>query len=284
MHPNRSCEITLGKVSRADRKKDLSGTTALHEDIEIKCFYEGTATLLIESQTVSVKAGDVVVINPYEFHATVDTGEEKGKYHLFMLPLDYFSGEPALDLHKLFFGEGKKFSTLYSGNRQLYDLLMQAAEEFRQKEAPCDLMIKSLLMTFFALLLRHGVTQAEHSAPEKSELRLYSVIEPALWCIKNEYRRPLSVEELAKKCNVSKHYFCRVFKAVTKKSPMEYLRLFRLRVANALLSNTDGSVAEISVSCGFESPNYFSRCYKACYGESPRRSRCASGENTGSEG
>ena len=92
MRPDSGCEITLGKVSRADRKVTLSGNTALHEDIEIKCFYEGTATLLIESQTVSVKAGDVVVINPYEFHATVDTGEEKGKYNLFMLPLDYFSG------------------------------------------------------------------------------------------------------------------------------------------------------------------------------------------------
>lgn len=82
--------ITPGKVSRTDRQISLSGNTALHENVEIKCFYEGTATLLIESQTVRVKAGDVVVINPYEFHATVDTGEEKGKYHLFMLPLDYF--------------------------------------------------------------------------------------------------------------------------------------------------------------------------------------------------
>lgn len=284
MRPDSGCEITLGKVSRADRKVTLSGNTALHEDLEIKCFYEGTATLLIESQTVSVKAGDVVVINPYEFHATVDTGEETGKYHLFMLPLDYFSGEPALDLHKLFFGEEKRFLTLFSGNRQLYDLLMQAAEESRQKKEMGDLMIKSLLMTFFALLLRHGVIRSENSLPEKSELRLYSVIEPALQCIKNEYRRPLTVDELAKKCNVSKHYFCRVFKAVTEKSAMEYLRDYRLRIADVLLSNTKDSVAEIAARCGFENPNYFSRCYKQRYGESPRRSRCASGENTGWEG
>lgn len=284
MRPDSGCEITLGKVSRADRKVTLSGNTALHEDIEIKCFYEGTATLLIESQTVSVKAGDVVVINPYEFHATVDTGEETGKYHLFMLPLDYFSGEPALDLHKLFFGEEKRFLTLFSGNRQLYDLLMQAAEESRQKKEMGDLMIKSLLMTFFALLLRHGVIRSENSLPEKGALRLYSVIEPALQCIKNEYRRQLTVDELAKKCNVSKHYFCRVFKAVTEKSAMEYLRDYRLRIADVLLSNTKDSVAEIAARCGFENPNYFSRCYKQRYGASPRRSRCASGENTGWEG
>lgn len=270
--------ITPGKVSRTDRQISLSGNTALHENVEIKCFYEGTATLLIESQTIRVKAGDVVVINPYEFHAIVDTGEEKGKYHLFMLPLDYFSGEPALDLQKLFFVEEKRFRTLFSDGR-MFDLLMQAAEEAQQKQEASDLMIKSLLMAFFALLLRNGITQAERSAPEKSELRLYSVIEPALRCIKNEYRRELTVEELAKKCNVSKHYFCRVFKAVTRKSAMEYLRSFRLQVANILLSNTKSSISEIAACCGFESANYFSRCYKQYYGVSPSSCRAGKGDH-----
>ena len=272
-------EITPGKVSHTDKQFSLSGNTALHENVEIKCFYEGTATLLIESQTLRVKAGDVVVINPYEFHATIDTGEEKGKYHLFMLPLDYFSGEPALDLQKLFFVEDKKFRTLHSDKR-MFDLLVQASLESQQKQEAGELMIKSLLMSFFALLLRGGVIQAERSGPEKRELRLYSVIEPALRCIKNEYRRELTVDELAKKCNVSKHYFCRVFKAVTQKSAMEYLRDFRLQVANILLSNTKSSISEISVCCGFESSNYFSRCYKQYYGVSPSSRRAMKGDGT----
>ena len=140
-------------------------------------------------------------------------------------------------------------------------------------------MIKSLLMAFFALLLRSGI-QPIRSYPKTSELRLYSVIEPALRCIKNEYRRELTVDELAKKCNVSKHYFCRVFKAVTQKSAMEYLRCYRLQVANIQLSNTKSSIAEIAASCGFESSNYFSRCYKQYYGISPTGSRSAKGERS----
>jgi transcriptional regulator GlxA family with amidase domain len=64
-----------------------------------------------------------------------------------------------------------------------------------------------------------------------------------------------------------------VFKSVTKKSAMEYLRDYRLQVANALLSGTDSPVGEIAERCGFESPNYFSRCYKRYYGKSPREGR-----------
>jgi len=212
-----------------------------------------------------------VVINPYEFHATVNTGEDKGKYHLFMLPLDYFTGIPELDLRRVLFAENKQF-TVHHSDPRLHHFLMQAAEEFRQNRNS-GLLIRSLLMAAFALLLRGGLVQNEASAPRKKELRSYLVIEPALRCIKNEYGRVMTVEELAKLCNVSKHYFCRVFKSITGKSVMEYLRDFRLRVASVLLQSTDRSISDIAASCGFDSANYFSRCYKQHYGHSPRQGR-----------
>lgn len=264
--------ISVGKISSTDKVVALTGNNALHEEVEIKCFYEGSATLLIGSQTVPVKAGDVVVINPYEFHATVNTGKDKGKYHLFMLPLDYFTGIPELDLRRILFAEEKQFNTLYTDPR-LHSFLMQAAEEFRQNREGSSLLIRGLLMAAFALLLRSGLAKTENTAPKKKALRSYLVIEPALRCIKNEYGRTMTVEELAKLCNVSKHYFCRVFKAITGKSVMEYLRDFRLRVANVLLQNTDRSISDIAACCGFDSSNYFSRCYKQHYGHSPRQGR-----------
>lgn len=270
---NEMYSFALGRVARIDAPGSLTNKNAIHEQIEIKCFTAGTATLLVGAQTVCVKAGDVVVINPYEFHATVDTGEERGKYHIFMLPLDYFSGIPELDLQALFFREERKFHTHFTGNSQLHGILMKAAEELRQGQPYCELMVKSLLMEFFALLMRNGTVEASSPTQDKPSLRLYSVIEPALRCIKNEYSRTMTAEELAQLCNVSKPYFCRAFKSVTGKSAMEYLRDFRLRVASALLTNTESSIGEIASSCGFESPNYFSRCYKQHYGRTPRQGR-----------
>jgi AraC-like DNA-binding protein len=269
MQYNSLCIFT-DKVSSTDKVVGLTGNNALHEALEIKCFYEGSATLLIGSQTVPVKAGDVVVINPYEFHATVNTGEDKGKYHLFMLPLDYFAGVPELDLRSVLFAEEKQFNTHHQDAR-LHSFLMQAAEEFRQSREN-NLLIRSLMMAAFALLLKNGLVEPE-AAPKKKALRSYLVIEPALRCIKNEYSRVMTVEELAKLCNVSKHYFCRVFKTITGKSVMEYLRDFRLRVANVLLQSTDRSISDIAACCGFDSSNYFSRCYKQSYGHSPRQGR-----------
>lgn len=273
MYWNNGCRITTGKTADINNSDQIANKDALHEELEIKCFYEGTATLLIESQAVSVKAGDVVVINPYEFHTTVYTGETKGKYHLFMIPLDYFNGIPELDLHDFFYLQEKCFQTHFSGNAQMYDFLQRAADEVEQHPAENDLMIKSLLMGFFALLQRHGISSNEKAVLQKKSLRLYSVIKPALHCIKNDYHRSLTVDEMASLCKVSKHYFCRIFKSVTGNAPKEYLRDFRLRVANALLHNTTKSISEISELCGFENPNYFSRCYKNQYKKVPSSSR-----------
>ena len=271
--------IATDNVSYVDRPDSISDRTALHEAIEIKCFYEGTATLLIESHSVPVRAGDVVVINPYEFHATVETGAEKGKYHLFMLPLDYFAGIPGLDLQELFFTQGKAFCNRFAADEELHALLMRAAREAGQEHPARDVMIKGLLMQVFALLLRRGIAEGERPSPERSVLRRYPVIDPALRCIKTHYAEKLTVEQLANLCGVSKHYFCRVFKAVTEKGAMEYLRDFRLRVANALLTGTKRNVADIAIGCGFENQNYFSRCYKQYYGETPSQSRARNLEN-----
>ena len=162
---------------------------------------------------------------------------------------------------------------------QLHSLLTRAALEAQQEQTAGDVMIKGLLAQVFALLLRRGLAEGERPSPEKSALRRYSVIDPALRCIKSSYSENLSVEQLADLCGVSKHYFCRTFKTVTEKSAMEYLRDFRLRVANALLTGTKRSVAEISAACGFDNQNYFSRCYKQYYGETPSQSRARKLDN-----
>ena len=100
-------------------------------------------------------------------------------------------------------------------------------------------------------------------------MRSYELIEPALNHIRMNYSEDISVDSLASLSKVSKYYFCRVFKTVTGKATMEYLRDYRLNIADIMLGNTNKSVSEISECCGFADENYFCRCYKARYGISP---------------
>lgn len=79
----------------------------------------------------------------------------------------------------------------------------------------------------------------------------------------------LSVEELGEKMGLSRTQLYRKLKALTNYSPVELLRIARLKRAKELLSRTDKAISEVAYLVGFSSPSYFTRSYKDYYGESP---------------
>jgi transcriptional regulator GlxA family with amidase domain len=62
-------------------------------------------------------------------------------------------------------------------------------------------------------------------------------------------------------------------RALTGQTPSEFLRHFRLQRAIELLLGTDRSVHDIALSCGFSSPQSFSRTFSREYGQPPDRWR-----------
>lgn len=79
----------------------------------------------------------------------------------------------------------------------------------------------------------------------------------------------LSVEELGEQMGLSRVQLYRKVKALTNYSPVELLRITRLKKANGLLAATDKTISEITYEVGFTSPSYFTKCYKEHFGESP---------------
>ena len=264
-------KITPGRASVVD---DVgSASRALHEAIEIKYFYEGESTLLVGTETLHVTAGDVVVINPYEVHGTIDYGKiEKGRYHLFMIGLDFFSGATSagIDLRHLIFGKHVAFKKHFSENKRMQEILTRVASEADSPDEAARLCIFGLMAEFFALLLREG-TVSEQSANDS--LRYYSVIEPALRMIRDSFSEKFTVDMLADACRMSKYHFCRIFKAAMKMGAIQYLNAYRLKIADAMLAKTDSSVSEVAEICGFEDAGYFARIYRKQFGRTPKQAK-----------
>lgn len=258
---------TVSQLSDIDYER-----RALHEAVEIKYFYEGSSTLLIGTKTIIAKAGDVVVINPYEFHATIDSGN--GRYHLFMIPLDHFlqAGIAEPNLKELFFAERILFPTIFSQHEPLQYVLTHLVEEQTADNPYKGTAILGLLLELFTLLLRHSICSQEPSLSDET-LRSYRLVEPALRYIRDRYVEVISIDHLAALCCISKHHFCRVFKTATGQTAIEYLREHRLKIADMLLKNTNHSIAQIAVQCGFNDENYFCRCYKKHRNISPGKQR-----------
>ncbi len=91
--------------------------------------------------------------------------------------------------------------------------------------------------------------------------------------IRSDYKKELTLDELAGCAGMSPQYFCRVFRSVTGHTPIDYLNYYRVECAAELLRGTDESITEIALSCGFSDSGYFSRTFRRHKGCSPSRYR-----------
>lgn len=79
----------------------------------------------------------------------------------------------------------------------------------------------------------------------------------------------LDIPQLCEEFNMSRVQLYRKCKSISGKSPVEVIRIIRLKAATELLETTDKPVSQIAYETGFSSPSYFAKCYKDQYNESP---------------
>lgn len=78
-----------------------------------------------------------------------------------------------------------------------------------------------------------------------------------------------SVESLGESIGMSRVQLYRKTKVLTGYSPVELLRVARLKKAASILSSSDRTVSEAAYMSGFNSPSYFAKCYREYFGENP---------------
>ncbi|WP_371223911.1 GlxA family transcriptional regulator [Roseovarius sp. 2305UL8-3] len=86
---------------------------------------------------------------------------------------------------------------------------------------------------------------------------------------------PISPSILAKDVGMSTRQLERLFRRYLNRSPKRYYMELRLQKARNLLMQTDMTVINVALACGFASPSHFSKCYRAHYNTTPYRERGA---------
>ncbi len=86
---------------------------------------------------------------------------------------------------------------------------------------------------------------------------------------------PLSLADLADHAGLSVRHVERLFRQHLGRSPARYYLDLRLDRARHLLFQSNMSVVEVAVACGFVSASHFSKCYRELFGRSPQADRHA---------
>ena len=99
--------------------------------------------------------------------------------------------------------------------------------------------------------------------------KLLSVIE----LMEQNLEEPLGRGDLATAADLSTRQLERLFRKYLGRSPARYYLELRLNRARLLLLQTNMSVIDVALACGFVSASHFSKCYRDYFGRTPRRER-----------
>ena len=89
--------------------------------------------------------------------------------------------------------------------------------------------------------------------------------------IQENLSKKISLRDLANIANLEAAYFSTQFSKAFGIPPIQYINKKRIILAQTLLASSRLSVQEISYSCGFENPFYFSKIFKMNVGVSPKQ-------------
>ena len=133
----------------------------------------------------------------------------------------------------------------------------------RQHEAVVKLL--TIFAQHLSMLSNQVVVQHDNAEPP--------VITKAKEYILEHQTENLRLGHVAKACNTSTFYFCKMFKKVTGINFTDYLSRVRIEKSKNLLLNPNLRVSEIAFEVGFQSLTHFNRVFKKILGQSPTEYR-----------
>lgn len=242
-----------------------------HEQMQIFYFEKGEATILCNANTYILKPRDVLIINSNEIHYGM-THSEHVIYHIIKPDFNFLSS------CQLDFCQTKYITPLLQGDIRFQNQILQdialtqiinkIITEHTGQEIGFELSIKADIYHIIVHLLRHYQQQslaANENRQQKALHHLRSVLE----YMDEHYTEKIRLNKLANLANMSSQNFCRIFKKLTGKSPMDYINCLRINKAAALLLESDYNISEIASAVGFDDSNYFSRTFKKYRKTSP---------------
>ena len=171
-----------------------------------------------------------------------------------------------VELTKSVFIKDGKFMTTAGGTSSIDLMLKLIAEDFGEDlaNAVADQLIYSSIRT--------DQDTQRLSVPTRIGVR-HPKLSQVIQMMETNIEEPISPSLLAKYVGMSTRQLERLFRRYLNRSPKRYYMELRLQKARNLLMQTDMSVINVALACGFASPSHFSKCYRAHYQTTPYRER-----------
>lgn len=245
--------------------------THWHRAVEILYILEGSLEVTVETRTSEIHAGDCILINANVLHSTKCVDSNRAV--VLQIPLEFMEIYIPNVQQLLFVWDIRTTNPI---KRTKIEMLKTTLE---QMQIINDIRPDGFLLRFNSLLfelmfqLYHNfsvqVFQSDLSQRKKDLDRLNLVLE----FITRNYRRAISLEEVAEVAFLQPGYFCRFFKKQMGVTFLEYQNEYRLSFIYRDLISTEDPLHTILERHGFTNYKLFRRVFYEHFGDTPMKIR-----------
>ncbi|WP_027627073.1 AraC family transcriptional regulator [Ruminiclostridium cellobioparum] len=258
----------------------MNHTFHWHNYLEIAFVKKGKGIYYVENRTYEMNEGDIVVINNIEPHYMEVLPPVNMVMPVVMFePQLVWSSESLFDYNYMepFFERSSNFNNKIDSKseigRKIFAMLSEIEDEYVNKTVGYKLMIKAKLLHIITYLIRHYQDSSKSTESITSKSKRLEKLEKVFDYINGNYSQKIELHTLAELAYMSPNYFSTFFKQSTGFTPIEYLNKMRISKSIEMLRETDFSVAQIAMDCGFNNLANYNKIFKQLTETTPTRIR-----------
>ncbi|MDK2808649.1 MAG: hypothetical protein PWP24_1386 [Clostridiales bacterium] len=221
-----------------------------HQSLEIFLVLEGEIDFYINEEPYCLKPGHFIIVNSNEIHS-IDC--QRSNFTI-VLQIPKSIMEAQLEDAYIF------KSSNPGKDQELANLLHRLYLIYEAKEEGYRFEVLSLFYHILFLLMR-DYRELEPDKERMKRKRNLEKLSTITHYIKNHYKEDISLVSVAKEFGFSPAYLSRMFQKYASINYKSYIRNIRLDAAYRQLVNTQDSISEIAINCGFPDSRSFSKAF-----------------------
>lgn len=252
-----------------------------HIDHELIRIVKGGLSITLNERHYHLKEGDFLFISDGVVHGGhPDSASDIYECVVFNLSKIFDTTKPnTIDLKRLITHQIQPKELFYKEENSKFSYFIDAFFDIVKTRADENtLLAQGLLLTILGNIFYLKEFTAKEEQIASRYLKYLNKTNVLFRYIFDNYDKDITLDDMSATVNLNPKYFCKFFKELTGKRPMDYLNAFRVDCAAVKLQAPTESINQIAYACGFKDPAYFTKLFKRYKKISPRdfRKSCLS--------
>ena len=226
-----------------------------HDYFEMEYVLSGGGRGVIDGKPHPIEPGMVILTSPFNIHSVIAK-------NLHVINISFYIN----------ICDPKILSALNLTNSAITIKLDECDREF-VKVTATELMKNVEDEEYSEILLNSILTKLQKSTPKKNHNTAFSIPQKARLYIINNFKKNLSLNEVADYVGLTPAYLSSLFKKETGSNFKEYVNELRLKYAKKLILISDMTIRQICIESGFKNYDNFIRRFKSRFGTTPKNYR-----------